>query len=252
MVRWRIANLRPLAAAAVLSVAAVITAAALSGQRQPASDPTVGQVVNVGVVDGQSIPAYLKASADELSGLAGSPPGSPPVQTYALVSFTAYLAPDRLAGVLDGTTVAQVLARVPLEGMQTEIVRIPVFRVPADVITGMAEIAERKAAEAAGYDGRAGQVTGDGDAQRQLREIYLAGARRSAAEAAAYRDQCACVYAAVVQATPGALTRIAARPQVRAVDPAPDVRRLDRAVFRPPLPEQHDVVRPPADDAMTD
>ena len=28
------------------------------------------------------------------------------------------------------------------------------------------------------------------------------------------------------------------RPGVRAVDPAPEVRRLDRAVFRPPLPEQ--------------
>ncbi|MEV4386571.1 hypothetical protein AB0J68_12800, partial [Micromonospora sp. NPDC049580] len=40
---------------------------------------------------------------------------------------------------------------------------------------------------------------------------------------------------------------VAARPDVRAVDPAPEVYRLDRTVFTPPLPEQRDVVRPPAD-----
>lgn len=247
MARWRI---RPLPAAAVLSVAAVLLAAAWSTRAKPASDPTVGQVVTVGVVDGESIPAYLTASAEELARLAAASPGPGPAPMYALVSLTGYVAPDRLAPVFDGVTVAEALARAPLPGMQTEIVRIAVFRVPADVSTGMAEIAERKAAEAADYDRRAEQVTGDGAEQRQVRRVYLAGARRAAAEAAAYRDRCACVYAAVVRATPEALSRLASRPGVRAVDPAPDVIRLDRAVFRPPLPEQHDLVRPVPDDAI--
>ncbi|MBM0239561.1 hypothetical protein JNW88_24810, partial [Micromonospora sp. ATA32] len=42
---------------------------------------------------------------------------------------------------------------------------------------------------------------------------------------------------------PAVLRRVAARAGVRAVDPAPEVRRLDRAVFTPPLPEQDDVAR---------
>lgn len=247
MARWRI---RPLPAAAVLSVVAVLLAAAWSTRTKPAADPTVGRVVTVGVVDGESIPAYLTATAEELARLAAASPGPTPTPTYALVSLTGYVPPDGLAPVFDGVTVAEVLARAPLTGMQTEIVRIPVFRVPADVRTGMAKVAERKAAEAADYERRAGQVTGDGEEQRRMRTVYLAGARRAAAEAAAYRDRCACVYAAVVRATPDALTRIASRPGVRAVDPAPDLIRLDRAVFRPPLPEQHDVVRPVPDDAV--
>ena len=49
----------------------------------------------------------------------------------------------------------------------------------------------------------------------------------------------------VVRATPAALDQIAARPEVRAVDPAPEVRRLDRAVFLPAAVPSRSA-RPPA------
>lgn len=62
-----------------------------------------------------------------------------------------------------------------------------------------------------------------------------------------YRTGCACLYAAVVRAEPVAPRGVAARPEVRAVDPAPEVSRLDRTVFTPLLPEQREVARPPAD-----
>jgi hypothetical protein len=66
------------------------------------------------------------------------------------------------------------------------------------------------------------------------------GTRIDRVPAAGYRGLCACLYAAVVRATPAALDVVAARPEVRIVDPAPEVRRLDATVFLPPLPEQAD------------
>ena len=231
-------RVRALPVAAVLLVVAVLLAAAFTRDREPASDPTVGQVVTVGVRDGDSIPDYLRASRDELSTVGAS-------EMYALVSFTGYLAPDPLATTLDGVGVAQVLARVPLPETQTEIVHIPASRIPADVTAGMAEVAARKASEADEYRRQAAGVAGAD--QQDRRELYASGARVAAAEANAYREHCSCVYAAVVRATTATLARLATRPQVRVVDPAPEVRRLDRSVFLPPLPEQQDLVRPPAD-----
>jgi hypothetical protein len=141
---------------------------------------------------------------------------------YALISFRTYLGPDELAPVLDGVTPAIVFARVPLPDRQPQIVRIPANRLPGDVTAGMDGVAGRKEAEASGY---ADDATG-----RSLRELALA-------EATAYRQHCACVYAAVVRGGPAALASLAQRDPIRVVDPAPDVTRLDRAVWLPPLPD---------------
>ncbi|HET6213844.1 MAG TPA: hypothetical protein VFE14_13350 [Micromonosporaceae bacterium] len=244
-------RMRLLTVVAIIAVTGVLVAAVWGTQRRPTSDPTLGQTVQVGVVQGQSVPAYVQASRRELAALVAAPVAGPtPTETYALVTLTAYLAPDRLTPVLGGVTLAQVFARVPLPDTQTEIVRIPAFHVPGDIVSGMADVATRKAAEASEYQRLVGRLTGDGERERQLRAVYTSGAQVATAEATAYRERCSCVYAAVVRATPGGLQRIAARPEVRAVDPAPEVRRLDRAVFLPPLPEQTDVVRPPSDGAI--
>lgn len=245
------ARLRVLAGAALVSVAAVLIAAAWTADRRPAGDPTVGDVVRVGLVEGDSIPAYLASTRGELAALLAKPPtAAPGGETYALVTLAAYLTPERLAPVLGDVSVSEVIGRVPLPDTQAEIVRIVAFRVPEDVTAGMDAIAQRKEREALDYRRLSLQLTGDGDEERQRRAVYDSGARVAAAEATAYRAHCSCVYAAVVRAAPAALDRIAARPEVRAVDPAPEVRRLDRAVFLPPLPEQSDVVRPPADGAL--
>ncbi|PWR08838.1 hypothetical protein DKT68_14330 [Micromonospora acroterricola] len=232
--------------AALLSSAAVLGTAVWAVDDAPVGDRTVGEVTRVGVVDGDSVPGYLRSAAADLAAL----PTAAPVAgegTYALVTLDAYLPPQRLAAVLGDVPVSTVFGRVPLPGRQTEIVRIPALRVPDDVVAGMAEVAVRKDTEAADYRARAAAVAGGGVDERELREWYRSGAAVAAAEAAAYRTGCACVYAAVVRAAPGVLRGMAARPAVRAVDPAPEVYRLDRAVFTPPLPEQRDVVRPPAD-----
>ena len=235
--------------AALLGVAAVLLATVWVNRREPVGDRTVGEVTRVGVATGDSIPAYLRASADELGRLAAGSPPAGGEGTWTLVSFSAYLTPQRAASALGGVPVSAVVARVPLPGRQTEIVRIAAIRVPDDVVAGMGEVAARKDREAADYQARAAAPSGAADPE--LRRVYDTGAQVSAAEAAAYRAGCACVYAAVVRSTPEALRGLAARPGVRAVDPAPEVLRLDRTVFTPPLPEQRDVVRPPADEGLS-
>jgi hypothetical protein len=230
---------------AFVSVAAVVLTAVWVADDRPAGDPTVGDTVRVGVVQGQSIPAYVAASRTELDTLLTTDPTGVAGETYALVTLRAYLDPDRLTPVLVGVSVSQVYARVPLPDTQTEIVRIPAFRVPEDVEVGMDQVAARKEREATEYRRLAGAP--HGGTQDELRARYASNADVAAKEAMAYREHCSCVYGVVVRATPAALDRLATRPEVRAVDPAPEVRRLDRAVFLPPLPDQDDVARPPAD-----
>jgi hypothetical protein len=235
---------RWLPAAALLSVAAVLlTAGWASRHDRPVGDRTVGEVTRVGVPSGGSIPGYLRAAGAELAALpaSGAPPG-----TYALVSFVDYVAPGALADLLAGVEVAEVVVRVPLPDRQTEIVRLPAERLPADVVAGMAGLAERKDREAADQRSRAA-----GAAEAELRRMYETGALVADGEAAGYRAACACVYAAVVRGTPDALRALAGRPDARAVDPAPELRRLDRTVVTPPLPEQRDVARPPVDTGPT-
>jgi hypothetical protein len=243
-------RLRVLTSAALLSSAAVLVTAVWAADRGPEGDLTVGDVTRVGVVEGQSIPGYVQSSRSELASLVAAPPPGSQGETYALVTLSAYLAPDRLAPVLSAVTVSEVFSRVPLPETQTQIVRIPAFRLPADVIANMAQVAERKDREARDYQARSAALTGNDDEQRRLRDLYDSGARIALAEATAYRSRCSCLYAAVVRATPAALQRVAGRPEVRAVDPAPELLRLDRAVFSPPLPEQEDLARAPDDSAL--
>ncbi|MGK5741872.1 hypothetical protein [Micromonospora sp. URMC 103] len=230
-----------LTGAALVSAAAVLLTAVWVTDDRPVGDPTVGEVTRVGVVDGDSVPGYLRAAAADLAALREATADG----TYALVSLDSYLPPQRLAPVLGDVSVSAVFGRVPLPGRQTEIVRIPALRVPDDVAAGMTALAARKDREVADYRARA---AASGDVE--LRQVYASGAEVAAAEAAAYRAGCACVYAAVVRAQPSALRAVAGRRAVRAVDPAPEVQRLERTVFTPPLPEQRDVVRPPADAAL--
>ncbi|GAA5196759.1 hypothetical protein GCM10023322_66480 [Rugosimonospora acidiphila] len=205
----------------VAVVAALIAVAVVLVHRHGATaDPDTGDVVRVGVAQGASIPAYVRSSQSRLSAMPAGQSG------YALVSLTGYLAPGQLVPVLAGVESFQVYARVPLPNTQTAIEKIPVDRIPDDVIAGMNTVAGERAAQAA--------RTGD---------------RVAAAEAASYRQHCACVYAAVVRAPAGTLRQLASRESVRVVDPAPAVTQLDDAVFLPPLPEQKDIAAPPADDA---
>ena len=82
------------------------------------------------------------------------------------------------------------------------------------------------------------RVRNQGEPPERALRAYETAAGTAATEAAAYRSGCSCVFAAVLRAAPAVLQGVARRAGVRIVDPAPEVRRLDRTEFRPPLPEQ--------------
>jgi hypothetical protein len=199
-------------------VVAALVALVLSRHRQEPPDFGVTDVVRVGVSQGASIPGYLADSRSRLTQLSGG------TAVYALVSFDDYLSPDAVTQALNGVETFQVYERVPLPHTQTAIAKIAVARLPEDLLAGM-----------------------DAEAGRRADDARRTGDPVAAAEADRYRAHCSCGYAAVVRADAAALARVAGRPTVRAVDPAPAVTDLSRAVFLPPLPEQSGTAQPPDD-----
>jgi hypothetical protein len=134
---------------------------------------------------------------------------------------------------------------VPLPGRQTERVTLSAIRLPDDLVAAMGRVAERKELDAARYTTLAQEQP-----EGTLRQIYTSNAEVSRAEATAYRDSCACVFAVVVRASAGALVALAEQAPVRAVDPATELNDPAGAVFAPPLPEQTDRATPPVDQVM--
>jgi hypothetical protein len=232
--------LRIMTGLAIAAVAILLVAVTWLTEPDPDPDPGPPDLVRVGVVDGQSVSGYLRSSRGELAALTHA---RTTTDTWALVSLKSYLAPERLTPVLGGAAVAQVYAHAPLADTRTQVVRIPVFRMPDDVVTGMLDAAGRRDRERADYQQLSHELSGAGANETRLRRAYDSAARVAAQEATAYRAHCSCVFAAVVRAAPAVLSDIAARAGVRAVDPAPEVRRLDCAEFSPPLPEQRTTVQ---------
>jgi hypothetical protein len=204
----------------------------------PAGDR--GDMIRVGVVAGQSVDVYLDHAEDELAALTdrAAPPSG---DTWALVSLDSYVSPWRLPAMLEGAPTAQVYARVPLPAARTSVVRIPVYSLPGDLLSGMIAAAAQRDQEKAEYEQLSRRLAA-GAGQERARRAYDSAAATAAAEASAYRAGCSCLFAAVVRAAPAVLGEIAGRPGVRAVDPAPEVRSLDRTEFCPPLPEQDGTV----------
>ncbi|GIF21214.1 hypothetical protein BJ973_005337 [Actinoplanes tereljensis] len=235
------AVMRVLSGLAVVAAAVLVLGIIWATRREavpPGGDP--GDVVRVGVVQGQTVGGYLHSSATELAAL--SDPSAPASgDTWALVSLTDYVPPGALGPLFEGAAVAQVYARVPIAGAHTQVVRIPVFRLSSDVLAGMLDAALQRDQEQAEYE-QLGRRLGGDDANRRARAAYESAARTARNEADAYRSGCACVFAAVVRAAPAALQAVAARTGVRSVDPAPEVRELERAEFRPPQPEQEGTI----------
>jgi hypothetical protein len=230
--------LRVLTGLSVAAVLLLLTGLIWANDARPGPEPDGAGIVRVGVVEGQSLARYLAHSRSELNGLLHASGVSTGTPTWALVSLAAYLTPDRLPAVLGGTAVAEVYTRAPLPDAVTGVVRIPAFRVPDDVVAGMLAAAAHREQERADYRRLGDRARDDNRSPVRLRQAYETAAALADAEAHAYRGQCACVFAAVVRGDPAALHRLAGRAEVRVVDPAPEVLRLDRVEFRPPLPEQ--------------
>ncbi|MGH3730313.1 MAG: hypothetical protein ACRDTU_16405 [Micromonosporaceae bacterium] len=221
----------------VLGSTALLAASVWAAHEPPTSPEGVGHVVRVGVANGQSVESYESAAGRELEKLTDGDGAS---QSYALVSFAAYLAPGRFVAALRGAATYRGYARVPLPNHTTNVAEITIQGKLGDLRAEMAKVADQKAAEAGSYQRDADKLTGSSDVERDRRERYRARADVADAEAKAYRSGCSCLFAAVVRASPSVLGRLANTPGVRTVDPAPEVTTLKRAIFMPPLPESPD------------
>jgi len=246
----RRSRVSPLTVAAIVLVAAVVTTIVWR-LGEPSGGVGTASSVRVGVSDGDSIPRYVEESRSELEQLAV---GSPPRPLYALVSFTTYLSPDRVAALVaavvatgngDLTTIT-AHARVPVPRRQTELIHLSADRLPDDLVAAMTAVADRKVSDASGYTQLA-----QGESAADLRASFEGRAALAQIEATAYRGACSCVFALVVRAPAAVLVALSKQRDVRAVDAAPDVTQPYRAVFVPPLPEQLDTVKPPPDDGVT-
>ena len=254
-VRWLQAGpgrRRVVASTALIGCAVLVVAAVWSTDERarPVDDHGGGPVVRVGVNDGASIPAYVDASARELAGLAERPAGAA-TPVWALVSLSAYLEPAPVAAAAGGAAPVRAYARVPLPRTRTDIARLDVAALPADLDAAMDRTAEDKQAEAAEFATLAAKLNGTSSKEKEERTTYETAQQAAAREADQYRKHCACVYALVVRAVPADLLALASRPGVRAVDPAPEIGDLSRAVFLPPFPEQYGTAGP-VDTALSD
>jgi hypothetical protein len=125
------------------------------------------------------------------------------------------VSPEKLPSMLGGAAVAQVYARAPLGAAQTQVVRIPAYRLPDDVVAGMLNAAVSRDRERADYTLLSRELTGTDPNDMRLRRAYDDAATVAGAEATAYRENCSCVFAAVVRGAPAARDQIAERTQVR-------------------------------------
>lgn len=199
----------------------------------------------VGVRQGDQVPTYLELSGARLAALAADDPDR---VVYALVSFARYLTPTEVAAAVaaaPGVSSVTAHGRVPLPDRQTELVSLTAIRLPDDLLTSMAEVADRKEEDAAHY-----AALVEAQPPGALREIYRSNVEIAQAEAQAYRQGCACVFGLVVRGNAAALTGLVRVGDVRAVDPAVQVTDPRQAVFAPLLPEHVDRVTPPADTAL--
>lgn len=188
----------------------------------PSAVPSAGSV-RLGPDSGEDVRAYLARIPAEL------PPDG--VAALALVQFTAQLPTAEALAAVAGSVPVTAVLRVPIPRVQTALRFEPLEEgvAPAQAVQNAQERARRQAEADATRPGRPGDV--------------------GAVEAAALADPaCPCVLALVVRGDRAALTAVAGRPEIRAVQAAAPEVTLRELALAPLLPEQVERADPPPDD----
>ena len=213
-----------------MAVALVGGGVALSGQ--PRLDPgqrgSAAGPVTLGPQAGRRVSDYVAGSVRQLAELSTHSPDS---EHLALVSFVDYQAPLEAAALLTGLDVQRVYLRDQDEGPQAALVPVDVTDLPADLARGYQRAAAGRAAAQQDY------LTKARGADQSLQTLYDGLASSAGRAAKAYREHCACVLAAVVQATGRTLSGLTTQRGFRAVEAAPVGTSLPDTQVLPLLPE---------------
>lgn len=193
------------------------------------------QGATLGPAVGADVTGYVRTSTE---GLVRAVHDTPRSSRVALLSLSSYLTPEGLQLVLRGFTAPRVFLRAPAAGANATT--LPV-EVRGDLLAALrkayADTARSRASAATSYQGYVDTLTGSSPEDVRFRALYTAFAQAAKAEAKAYGAGCACVYAALVVATPAQLLTLRQRPGVRALEVAPAGRALAEVQVRPLLPE---------------
>lgn len=216
----------------LVAMAVALVGGAVARSGQPRLDPgrqvSAAGPVTLGPQAGRRVADYVAGSGRQLAELATR---SPDTERLALVSLVDYQAPLEAAALLTGLAVQRVYLRARNEGPQAPLVPVDVTDLPTDLVRGYQRAAAGRAAVQQDYRTKAR------GADQSLRTLYdgLAGSAGRAAKA--YRERCACVLAAVVQATGRTLSGLTTQRGVRVVEVAPVGTSLRGTQVLPLLPE---------------
>jgi hypothetical protein len=202
-----------------------------------AAAPSSGRL---GPAAGDAVEDYRRKAATALDAAASS---SEQAARVALVSFGAYRTPAEVTTMLSGFTVQRVYLRAARAG--EEAAQLPVSveaDLPADLSKAYARITQERLQEQQNFKSLAASVTVTTKQDQDYKDQYVAFAKTTGIEASEYKSGCACVYAAVVSATPAELRSLRSRPEVRAVEVAGADAALPELQVLPLLPEVKTVV----------
>jgi len=215
---------------AVVGLAAVVLAAAGGpggpgdgdgGVNAPApTQAAVPVTTTIGPTPGASVASYLTHASFNLRKFGET---SRDQAGYAVVDLHNYVRPDEAARVFNGVEVVRAYVRMPSKNLPTQVHAIPLQGTFASLASGMEGSGRLAAATAHTFGELVAQLKPRTPQDRQLRQRYALQKQASTYEATALlRPQtCVCLFSVVVHATDSELLRLAASPEVRAVDPAP-------------------------------
>jgi len=218
---------------AVVALAAVVLAAAGGpggpgdrdgggggGATTPVAQVPVPVTTTIGPTPGASVASYLTHASFDLRKFGEASRGQ---SGYAVVDLHSYLRPAEAARVFNDVDVVRAYVRVPSKNLPTQVHAIPLQSTFGSLDGGMDGSGRLAAATAHTFGELVQQLKPRTSQDRTPRTRYAVQKQASAYEAAALlrAQTCGCVFAVVVHADDATLLRLAASPEVRAVDPAP-------------------------------
>lgn len=225
------------AVSVLLAGAGTGVALARSGELAP-QDLVAPPATELGVPVGVDTEAHLARARQRTVALARQTPN---IRYLALVSVRDELTVARTESLVvhSGMAVRKAWVRAPVSGLGDLFV-LETGEDPAGRLRALfAETARRKADEERELRALAASVDPDAAQQRGARASYEAAAQTAAQEAAAYRGDCGCVLAVVVEGSAGELAELMSLPAVRGVELAPRGTELSGLDVTPLPPDVH-------------